>query len=47
MVVTAGGVTSALDSPPGPGNALVAGLRSSHAVIKCPAVARPAAVSGR
>jgi len=40
-LVRAGDVTSASINPPGPGNAFVAGLRPTQAIINCPVIAQP------
>ncbi|MBC8120602.1 MAG: hypothetical protein H7Y22_02050 [Gemmatimonadaceae bacterium] len=40
-LVRAGDVESAAINPPGPGNAFVAGLRPTKAVINCPVIAHP------
>ena len=40
-LVRAGLVTSAPINPPGPGNAYVAGLRPTRAIINCPVIAQP------
>jgi len=40
-LVRAGLVTSASINPPGPGNAYVAGLRPTRAIINCPVIAQP------
>lgn len=40
-LVRAGYVTSAAINPPGPGNAFVAGLRPTKAIINCPVIAHP------
>lgn len=40
-LVRAGDVESAVINPPGPGNAFVAGLRPTKAVINCPVIAHP------
>ncbi len=40
-LVEAGLVTSFEGSPPGPGNAFVAGLRASGVIINCPVIAQP------
>jgi hypothetical protein len=40
-LVRAGYVTSAADNPAGPGNAFVAGLRPSKAIVNCPVIAHP------
>ena len=40
-LVKAGYVTSAADNPAGPGNAFVAGLRPSQAIVNCPVIAHP------
>ena len=40
-LVKDGYVTSAADNPAGPGNAFVAGLRPSRAIVNCPVIAHP------
>jgi len=40
-LVRSGDMTSAMINPPGPGNAFVAGLRPTRAIINCPVIAQP------
>jgi len=40
-LIDAGMVTSAMISPPGPGNKFMFGLRATNAIINCPVIAHP------
>jgi hypothetical protein len=40
-LVRSGDVENASMNPPGPGNAFVAGLRPSKAIVNCPVIAHP------